>query len=347
MCLQFHSTLTNPSYPVLITGGYDRKIRVWNMDTGQVVRTLEGHTRGVRALQFDQMLLFTGSMDGTVRMWNWRAAECLRVLEAHTDGVISLNYNGYLLATGSADTSIHVWNFRTGNHFSLPGHDEWVSSVVLWDGKTSPGDYDPTRMPSFTRHRNNASPDPSATDTAKPKEPEFDPGAMLFSAGDDHKIKLWDLSTKECIRVFDGHKAPVQSIKIIMSDMTANDFAAAQRRKVVRRAITPPGVNGNSQNGTAGTASHFTTASQALLTPSPPHEDIELPDGFDPASTRDEANVSPRVYVHPGPDERKRAKKDGDAEIVGKRAILASGSLDGTVKLWSVDDPDENSTLFG
>jgi F-box/WD-40 domain protein MET30 len=227
MCLQYHTSLTSPSYPVLITGSYDRTVRVWNLDTGEEVRTLRGHDRAVRALQFDQMLLFTGSMDGTVRMWNWRAGECLRVLEGHTDGVVALNYNGYLLASGSADSTIQVWNFRTGGKFTLRGHTDWVNSVVLWDGKTSPGDIDPTLLPTFSqgaiRSRNtvpglnsssahksdakgtfgqdtirghNTVPtynglNPSSThksDANGNKLPEIEPGAMLFSASDDGTI---------------------------------------------------------------------------------------------------------------------------------------------------------------
>ena len=342
MCLQYHTTLTSPSYPVLITGSYDRTVKVWNMHTGQVVRTLTGHTRAIRALQFDQMLLFTGSMDGTVRMWNWRAAECLRVLEAHNDGVVSLNYNGYLLASGSADTTIHVWNFRSGNQFSLPGHDDWVSSVVLWDGKTSPGDFDPTQMPSFTRHRTSASPDPRATTDCKNKAPEFDPGAMLFSAGDDGEIKLWDLASKECLRTFRGHKAPVQSIKVLMVDMTADELASAGRRQAARRAITPPTTSSNGSNG-----SHFTTVSHAALTPSPPHQNIEIPDGMEMPNGADDGTISPKVFVHPSPAERKKETNGDGAVYVGKKALLMSGSLDGTVKLWDVDEGTDKSTLFG
>ncbi|ORX39377.1 quinon protein alcohol dehydrogenase-like superfamily [Kockovaella imperatae] len=300
MCLQYHTTLTNPSYPVLITGSYDQTVKIWNMETGTVVKTLTGHTRAVRALQFDQMLLFTGSMDGTVRMWNWRAGDCLRVLEAHTDGVVALNYNGYLLATGSADTTIHVWNFRSGNHFSLPGHDDWVSSVVLWDGKTSPGDFDPTQMPSFTRHRG-TSPDPT------PGAPEFDAGAMLFSAGDDGDIKLWDLATKECVRVFSGHKAPVQSLRVLMVDTTASEEERTEH---------------NTQS-TPRNSSLFAPASS--LTPSPPQIAAQL---------------STAVLLH--------SKKSSHGELyVGKRAVLASGSLDGTVKLWDIEKGTDRSTLFG
>lgn len=68
MCLQFHQNLSTPSFPVLITGSYDRTVRVWDLDKGEVVHVLQGHTRAVRALQFDQVMLVTGSMDRTLKM---------------------------------------------------------------------------------------------------------------------------------------------------------------------------------------------------------------------------------------------------------------------------------------
>ena len=339
MCLQYHTALANPSYPVLITGSYDRTVRVWNLDTGTEVRVLRGHTRAVRALQFDQMLLFTGAMDGTVRMWNWRAGECLRVLEGHTDAVVSVNYNGYLLASGSADSTIQVWNFRTGDKFTLKGHDEWVNSVVLWDGKTSPGDIDPTQMPSFTRQRTSASPGTAPTET--PKEPEIDFGAMLFSSADDGTIKLWDLVQQTCIRTFEGHKAQVQSLRVIMVDMSEQEEIVAANRQDSRRS-TPP-------------QSAFTRASQLLFSPSPPGSvDVTgpVPMVLDNAPNSFDANAYPlrsreavseqKVFVHPSDDNHKKEGKGTQ-----RRALLASGSLDGTVKLWNVDLGTERSTLFG
>lgn len=356
MCLQYHTTLSNPSYPVLITGSYDRTVRVWNLDTGDEVRALHGHTRAVRALQFDQMLLFTGAMDGTVRMWNWRAGECLRVLEGHTDGVVSLNYNGYLLATGSADSTIQVWNFRNGSKFTLRGHEDWVNSVVLWDGKTSPGDIDPTQMPSFTKNHEDAktSSTTSADDKDKDKKPDIDAGAMLFSASDDGTVKLWDLTTQQCVRTFAGHKAQIQSMKVLMVDMTDEEIdATSTRSERVRKALTPP--------------TGFVSGANAQVSPSPPMPtaQLALPEGFDPRAHMNsmasrQGPVEPRVYVHPSPDKRNgkasarggRNKGDGGKEVTGedgrrKRAILATGSLDGTIKLWCVDSGEEQTTLFG
>ena len=317
MCLQYHMSLTSPSYPVLITGSYDRTVRIWNLDTGEEVRTLVGHTRAVRALQFDQMLLFTGGMDGTVRMWNWKRGECLRILEGHSDGVVSLNYNGYLLATGSADSTANVWNLRTGNKFSLRGHDGWVNAVLLWDGKTSPGDVDPTQIPSFTRNRC-VSPGVGAGGAEASKGPEIDPGTILFTASDDETIKMWDLETQECIRTFQGHKAQVQSLKLLMVDMSEDEMAEDDRRRDLGREQT---------------AGHLHPTSQPL------------------SSTGNvcTGSVEPRVYVHVSAEKLKKEKHEPATEHAERRKkpVLVSGSLDGTVRLWDVETGKEVSTFFG
>jgi F-box/WD-40 domain protein MET30 len=382
MCLQYHTSLTSPSYPVLITGSYDRTIRIWNLDTAALVRQLTGHTRAVRCLQFDQMLLFTGAMDGTVRMWNWRAGECLRVLEGHSDGVICLNYNGYLLATGSADSTIAIWNFRTGKRSVLRGHQEWVNSVVLWDGKTSPGDLDPTRMPSFTtRHRTPASPQPDSNKSIQPgtfthetslhegvdgdkeklKGPDLDEGAMLFSASDDGTIKLWNLATETCIRTFEGHKAQVQSLRVLMVDMTEEDLlksnkssntsATVSRGRNGRRSVTPPGtglVSGDQYGLIGGSVSNIMEIDEV---------GVPIPEGLDMEAVKRGQPGQPRVYLSPPPEDGPGVKGENHGSGSGngvdgigerqKKALVVTGSLDGTVKIWDVESGKEVATLFG
>jgi WD40 repeat protein len=133
MCLQINENLTHPSFPILITGSYDRTARVWNLETGTQIHCLEGHTSAIRSLQFDEVKLVTGSMDRTIRIWNWRMGTCLRVLEGHTEGVVCVNFDADVLASGSVDTTIKIWDFRNGGTFTLRGHTDWVNCVQLWD----------------------------------------------------------------------------------------------------------------------------------------------------------------------------------------------------------------------
>lgn len=200
MCLQFSEALQHPSFPILITGSYDRTVRVWNLETGREVHCLRGHTRAIRALQFDEAKLITGSMDHTIRVWNWRKGECIRTLEGHTEGVVCLNFDANILASGSVDMTVKIWNFCTGEAFTLRGHRDWVNAVRLWDA-----------------HQSGSSPPNPCRSTFK-----IDTGKMLFSASDDGAIRLWDLAKRTCIRQFTGHVGQVQSLRILDVDDEPN-----------------------------------------------------------------------------------------------------------------------------
>ncbi|KAJ1655411.1 hypothetical protein IWQ61_004840 [Dispira simplex] len=124
LCLQFDDQY-------LISGSYDSTVKVWNLDTGTVIRTLEGHTMCIRALQFDQVKLITGSMDDTIKIWNYRTGQCLRTLTVGCRGVNCLHFDSTLLASGGIDGSISAWNFKTGDTVRLTGHTDWVNGVRL------------------------------------------------------------------------------------------------------------------------------------------------------------------------------------------------------------------------
>jgi len=52
----------------------DFAIRLWDVENGALLRTLEGHTRGVNALEFSPngQLLASATYDGTLRLWGIR-----------------------------------------------------------------------------------------------------------------------------------------------------------------------------------------------------------------------------------------------------------------------------------
>lgn len=196
MCMQFSETYPHLPFPVLITGSYDRTARIWNLETGEEIRCLKGHTRALCALQFDEVKLVTGSMDHTLRIWNWRTGDCISTLESHTNGVICLNFDSTFLASGSIDTTVKVWILRTRECFTLRGHRDRVNAVLLWDSASA----------------TSSVPDPSA-------QQYITRGKMLFSASDDCSVRLWDLSLRTCVRQFSGHRGHVQSLKLLSLDL--------------------------------------------------------------------------------------------------------------------------------
>lgn len=124
MCLQFDES-------ILMTGSYDTTIKIWDIESGQEIRTLTGHGAGVRCLQFDDTKLISGSIDRSIKVWNWRTGECISTYTGHNSGVISLHFDSTILASGSVDRTIKIWNFEDRSTFLLRGHTDWVNAVKI------------------------------------------------------------------------------------------------------------------------------------------------------------------------------------------------------------------------
>jgi len=67
------------SEELFASGSLDKSIRIWRANTGECVRTLEGHTDLVRGLVYDASagLLISGSHDNTIVFWQLRLVDYL------------------------------------------------------------------------------------------------------------------------------------------------------------------------------------------------------------------------------------------------------------------------------
>ena len=55
----------------LASGSWDNTIKIWNTTTGDIIRTLTGHSDWVRTLAvLPDGTLASGSTDTTIKIWN-------------------------------------------------------------------------------------------------------------------------------------------------------------------------------------------------------------------------------------------------------------------------------------
>ena len=61
----------SPDGQTLASGSWDRTVRLWDVRTGDLIRTLTGHTSFVYSVSFspEGQTLASGSSDGTVLLW--------------------------------------------------------------------------------------------------------------------------------------------------------------------------------------------------------------------------------------------------------------------------------------
>ena len=53
----------------VVSGSYDKTLKIWNIKTGQCCHTLRGHVDHVLCLQFNDKQLVSGSADKTIKVW--------------------------------------------------------------------------------------------------------------------------------------------------------------------------------------------------------------------------------------------------------------------------------------
>ena len=166
----------SPDGAYLASGSNDNTIKIWEVETGRLLRTLTGHTDSVYSVSYspDGKYVASGSQDKTIKLWEVTTGNCIRTLTGHTSYVKSVMYSpdGKHLASAAWDNTIKVWEVTTGVCIkTLIGHTDSVYSVAY-------------------------SPD----------------GKYVASGSGDKTIKVWEAATGECVKTLSGHTDIVRSV---------------------------------------------------------------------------------------------------------------------------------------
>lgn len=110
-----------------LSGSEDKNLQLWNIETGECVRTFEGHTESVHSVAFtpDSEQVLSGSWDNTIRLWNVGTGECIREFKGYIR-----EFEGYMTSVAFSPNgrfALSVETTGTGADFSEKGN------LQLWD----------------------------------------------------------------------------------------------------------------------------------------------------------------------------------------------------------------------
>ena len=98
-----------------MSGGKDKAVCVWDVNSGREVKRLKGHTGAIRGVAFTRAGRFavSGSDDGTIKVWDTTTGTEVRSFAGQGGAVtgVAVSPNGQYVASAGADGTIKIWQF--------------------------------------------------------------------------------------------------------------------------------------------------------------------------------------------------------------------------------------------
>ncbi|MBW4620150.1 MAG: AAA family ATPase [Cyanosarcina radialis HA8281-LM2] len=335
----------NADGTTIASGSQDQAIKFWDARTGKLLDSLHGYNNSVLGVAWspDGQMLASSSADCTASLWDANTGERWQELSGHTHWVwtIAFSPDGKLIATGSDDGTAKLWAADTGSLVrTFEGNTHWALAIAfspdstilatgsidqgvwLWDVATG------QLLQRLSGHTNLV------------WSVDFSPnGQLLASSGDDRTVKLWDVSTQQAVKTL-VHPHSVFAVKFstdgraIVTGSADGLVRVWQLRtgEVLKTlaghtnqvlSVTPSSDGKLLASGSGDrTVKLWNLHTGQLLQTLAGHHHWVHSVAFSPHSPLPELG-----------------------EGLGVRAILASGSGDGTIKLWNVKTGECINTL--
>ncbi|WP_165841048.1 WD40 domain-containing protein [Larkinella punicea] len=212
----------------VLTATQSDTLKLWDANTGQLVRTFKGYSGYVRSVAFSPngRYALSGS-DSILKLWDVNTGKSIRTFKGYKSSYpVAFSPNGKYALSGAWIESnnthpLKLWDVNSGKlirtfaghdkgninslafspngKYIVSGSDDYYGStdgtVKLWDGNTG------KLLHTFEGHEHGIN------------SVVFSPnGKYIVSGSGDQTLKLWDVTTGKLIRTFVGHAHIVKSV---------------------------------------------------------------------------------------------------------------------------------------
>lgn len=300
--------------------------------------TLRGHRGHVTSVSFspDSKMLASSSEDGTVKLWTVETGREIYTFEGHHGVVASVSFSpdGKIIASGGWDRTVKLWDTTTGKEIRTFGHEYSVKSVSFSpDGKTIAsssgieGTYSNKNFVKLWDVATGKEIHTFVSDSEAVGSVSFSPNGKMLALGGWRTI-LWDIKTGKILRTFQSHRSSTD----VAFSRDSKILAFEDENGLIKLWDVETGKDRLLSGYRSGAAKvSFGPNGAALVFVNNTDKVIKLwstsPTGGEIRSFKGHGQTILSVRISP----------DGKT--------LASGSMDATVKLWSLSSINNVSNI--
>jgi guanine nucleotide-binding protein subunit beta-2-like 1 protein len=162
-CVRFSPNTVNP---IIVSGGWDKTVKVWTLTTCKLKANLVGHTGYINTVSVspDGSLCASGGKDNEVRVWD-------------------LQQDGKLLQQLNAGSIVNALCFSPNRYWLCAGTD---NGIKIWDLESR------TEVVNLTKNEADfqaATPNPACISLAWSSD-----GSTLYAGYTDNNIRVWEVT---------------------------------------------------------------------------------------------------------------------------------------------------------
>jgi tetratricopeptide (TPR) repeat protein len=227
------SVVVSPDSQTFVSSERNGTIKLWDLKTGEVLRTLTGHSGKVDSLAIspDGRTLASVSSNYNskerssnidIKIWNLHTGELLHTLDEPTDFPksisVAISPDGQTLIS-SWNKVIKIWNLSTGELLrTLEGDSDVAAIAVSPDSQILVSSYDSTiKLWNLATGELLRTLSEASDVNAIAISPD---GQTLVGSTRDSKSEVWNLLTGELLRTLTGHSGFVHSVAISSDSQT-------------------------------------------------------------------------------------------------------------------------------
>jgi WD40 repeat protein len=211
------SVAFSPDRKTLASGSWDNTVKLWNVETGQQIKSLDDHADLVSSVAFspDGKTLASGSWDNTVKLWSVETGQLIKTLKSNIDSItVTFLPDGKTLASISLSSTITLWNIETGQQIKAFRGGDYVvhSAAISPDGNVLAIGSDDSVISLWNVEKSQQIRSFEGHDSGIYSVAFSPDGKTLASGSNDNTIKLWNAETGQLIKSFEGHTNLVSSV---------------------------------------------------------------------------------------------------------------------------------------
>lgn len=231
----------SPDGETVLSGSNDGLIRQWDIGSGALLQTMEGHTDAVGqvVLSEDGAMALSGGWDHKAILWNVDSGTVEKELIGHSSAVHAVAFlpDGKRALTGEDSGQLQgeliLWDLGSGEILNRFGGDlqeviEGVRSIAISPdgqtalvgyGKISEFDTQPAALWDIDRGEVIHFLDgPDSSINSVDISPD---GRLGFGAADDGNVYVWDLASGEMVQTLHGNESAITNVTISPDGLTA------------------------------------------------------------------------------------------------------------------------------